>query len=85
LDRLLNVKQLREELPRIVERVRRGEKFTVLYRSRPAFRIVPVTGSSHEEIALEQDPMYRASAVGHSTDGLTSRDHDKLLYAKSSR
>lgn len=85
LDRPLNVKQLRAELPRIVERVRRGEKFTVSYRSRPAFRIVPLDGSARPELPLEQDPLFQAPAVGRSADGLTSLDHDRVLYGKSRR
>ena len=34
---------------RIIERVKRGEHFTVLYRSRPAFRIVPLHDASRRE------------------------------------
>jgi len=41
MDKIINTKQLRASLSRIVERVRRGERFTVLYRNRPALRIVP--------------------------------------------
>ena len=44
----INVKTLRYEMRRVIERVKRGEHFTVLYRSRPAFRIVP----PHGEMAL---------------------------------
>src|SRR5262252_2146740 len=59
-DRALSAKQLRASLPEMVKRVRRGERFTVLYRSRPAFRIVPVTDEHAEhELALEDDPLYR--------------------------
>ena len=81
MERTINAKQLRASLPEMVERVRRGERFTVLYRSRPAFRIVPV-GDEHAEgeLALEDDPIYRAEPVGRSTDGLSSRDHDRILY-----
>ena len=39
MDRVINAKELRSSLPRIVERVRRGERFTVVYRSRPALRL----------------------------------------------
>ena len=38
----INAKQLRASLPEVVEKVRRGARFTVLYRSRPAFQVVPV-------------------------------------------
>jgi antitoxin (DNA-binding transcriptional repressor) of toxin-antitoxin stability system len=83
MSKTINAKQLRASLPKIVARVRRGERFTVLYRSRPAFCLVPVDA---EELAaavpLDEDPLYRAPAVGASSDGLSSTDHDAILYAK---
>ena len=39
---IINAKQLRARLKEVVAKVRHGERFTVLYRSRPAFDIVPV-------------------------------------------
>ena len=82
MDRTINAKQLRASLPETVERVRRGERFTVLYRSRPAFRIVPVDEGADATLlpALERDPLYRAASVGRSADGRAARDHDALLY-----
>ena len=80
MDRTINVKELRASLPKIVERVRRGERFTVLYRSRPAFRIVPATDEDLGTVELSEDPLYRAQALGASTDGATSEDHDSALY-----
>ena len=82
MEKTINAKQLRASLPETVRRVRRGERFTVLYRSRPAFRIVPVEGGELVEggLPLAEDPIYRAPAVGRSSDGLTSRDHDRILY-----
>jgi prevent-host-death family protein len=81
MDRTINAKELRATLPDIVRRVRRGERFTVLYRSRPAFRVVPV-GDRREGDAtpLADEPLYRAAAVGRSRDGLSARDHDAVLY-----
>ena len=81
MERTINAKELRASLPETVRRVRRGERFTVLYRSRPAFRIVPIEQGSGEAMPpLSEDPIYRAKAVGRSADGLASRDHDRLLY-----
>ena len=40
----INVKTLRKEMGRIIKRVGKGEDFTILYRSRPAFRILPLSG-----------------------------------------
>jgi len=81
MDHTINAKQLRASLPDTVRRVRRGERFTVLYRSRPAFRIVPVEEGLVEAVSpLSEDPIYRAPAVGRSSDGRASRDHDLILY-----
>lgn len=77
----INVKTLRAEMGRIVERVGRGEDFTVLYRSRPAFRIVPL-GAGLAQGLPEHDALFGAEAVGHSTDGLTAADHDRILYGQ---
>ena len=38
----INAKRLRATLRDVVERVRKGTRCTVIYRSRPAFQIVPV-------------------------------------------
>jgi len=85
-DKTINTKELRASLPEIVRRVRRGERFTVIYRSRPAFRVVPVTGSEAlVRESLPEDPLYRAQAVGRSEDGLTARDHDQVLYGRPRR
>ncbi len=83
MSKTISAKTLRDQLARVVERVRKGEDFTVLYRSRPAFRIVPVDGSRLELGNLEDDPIYEAEAVGRSTDGLKAADHDRILYGKS--
>jgi antitoxin (DNA-binding transcriptional repressor) of toxin-antitoxin stability system len=78
----INAKRLRATLPQVVERVRKGTRFTVIYRSRPAFQIVPVDDAGHVTVPLTSDPLYRATAVGSSTDGRTSRDHDEILYPR---
>ena len=87
MDQTINAKQLRASLPETVRRVQRGERFTVLYRSRPAFRIVPVEEEfAQTALSLAEDPIYRAPAVGRSSDGWSSRDHDRILYgARGSR
>jgi prevent-host-death family protein len=85
MDRTINTKELRASLPETVKRVRRGERFTVLYRSRPAFRIVPVEDDETRLPPLEQDPIYRAPALGRSKDGRMARDHDEILYGWSKR
>ena len=79
----INAKRLRASLPDVVERVRKGTRFTVIYRSRAAFQIVPVTDRAEESAALEDDPLYRAPAVGRSRDGGSARRHEADLYPRS--
>ena len=77
---MINAKTLRLEMARIVERVGKGEDFMVLYRSRPAFRIVPVT----DGLAGERDPddsLYEAHVVGRSTDWLLAPGHYRARYS----
>lgn len=78
----INAKQLRASLPEVVRRVRKGARFTVIYRSEPAFQIVPIGESAEAPPPLEDDPVYRAEPVGRSSDGATSADHDKVLYRR---
>lgn len=78
----INAKTLRQDLASIVERVGKGEDFTVFYRHRPAFRIVPVNGP-FEFGNPEDDALYAAEAVGRSKDGLTAANHDRVLYGGS--
>ena len=77
----INAKRLRATLPEVVERVRKGTRFTVIYRSRPAFQIVPVDHVAASS-SLADDPLYRAQPVGSSRDGQTSVEHDMVLYPR---
>jgi antitoxin (DNA-binding transcriptional repressor) of toxin-antitoxin stability system len=78
----INAKHLRSTLPDVVERVRKGTRFTVIYRSRPAFQIVPVDDSGSGSISLADDTLYRAQPVGSSDDERTSIEHDAILYPR---
>jgi antitoxin (DNA-binding transcriptional repressor) of toxin-antitoxin stability system len=78
----INAKRLRASLPDVVKRVRRGTRFTVIYRSRPAFQIVPVGDAVEQKVSLEDDPLYRAGPVGRSTDRRRAAEHDELLYGR---
>jgi prevent-host-death family protein len=79
---IINAKQLRASLPEVVKRVRKGARFTVLYRSRPAFRIVPVDEVADPEGDLAKEPLYQAKPVGRSSDGGSAADHDAMLYGR---
>lgn len=78
----INAKTLRASLPRVVARVRKGARFTVLYRSRPAFLIVPLDAAGAPSGPVADDSLYRADAVGASHDGRASTDHDAVLYGR---
>ncbi len=80
MNALISAKELRASLPKVVRRVRQGARFTVLYRSRPAFQLVPVDAVSDTGAELESDTLYRAKPVGRSADGRVAADHDRLLY-----
>jgi prevent-host-death family protein len=78
----INSKMLRASLPDVVRRVKKGARFTVIYRSRPAFRIVPLDDTAEVTDVIENDPLFEAGAVGHSADGHTAAEHDDVLYPK---
>lgn len=79
---VINAKELRASLPEVVEKVRRGARFTVLYRSRPAFQVIPVEAAASVPSDLEDDPLYRAKPLGRSADGQAAADHDTVLYGR---
>lgn len=78
----INAKRLRGSLPDVVARVRKGTRFTVIYRSRPAFQIVPIDEPVRESIGLDEEPLYRAGPVGRSRDNRVAADHDSQLYER---
>ena len=80
---VINAKILRGELKAILERVRKGERFTVLYRSYPVCQIVPMDEQGTEIKPLEEDSLYGAQAVGRSSDGKAGIDHDDFLYGQN--
>ena len=82
MDATINTKQLRASLPKLVQRIRKGARFTVLYRSRPAFRIVPVDAGPEPEGSIRKDSLYHAKPVGRSSDGRSAADHDAVLYGQ---
>ena len=82
---IINAKTLREQLADIMERVRKGERFTVLHRSKPMFQILPVDANGGDLGPLEQDPLYGADSLGRCEDGKTSADHDDILYGRRRR
>jgi antitoxin (DNA-binding transcriptional repressor) of toxin-antitoxin stability system len=66
MDDKINATQLRTTLADVVNCVRNGARFTVLYRSRPAFRIVPMDWDAMRNSGLAEDSLYRAAPVGRS-------------------
>lgn len=82
MNTVINAKELRATLPAIVAKVRRGARFTVLYRSRPAFQLIPVDAACEPADSLQDDPLYHAKPLGRSSDGRTAADHDAVLYPR---
>ena len=82
MDAIINIKQLRHSLPELVRRVSKGARFIVLYRSRPAFKMIPIDDTASFASPLKDDPIYHASAVGRSKNGRAARDHDQILYGR---
>ena len=82
MNTVINAKELRAGLPQVVRKVRRGMRFTVLYRSRPAFQVVPVDALESPTGEVAEDPLYRAKPLGRSVDGRSAADHDALLYGR---
>lgn len=78
----INAKTHRGSLPDVVRRVQKGARFTVIYRSRPAFRIVPLDDTDEVSDDVENDLLFGAGPVGRSADGRLAGDHDDLLYPK---
>ena len=80
MSQTISAKQLRQDLGRILERVRHGERFTVLYRSRPVCDLVPPYGAGPEPEPLGEEPLLSVDGIVASTDGRTASDHDLDLY-----
>jgi antitoxin (DNA-binding transcriptional repressor) of toxin-antitoxin stability system len=76
----INTKQLRGQLARIIERTRRGARFLVLHRSRPAFQIIPPEARHGSLPPLKEDPVYRTEALGRSKGGLRAAEYDRVIY-----
>ena len=77
---IINTRQLREEMPRVVQSVRKGKRFLVLHRSRPAFELGPAGPASVPLPPLTEDPVFGWEGVGASEDGLRAADNDRVLY-----
>jgi antitoxin (DNA-binding transcriptional repressor) of toxin-antitoxin stability system len=77
---IINTKQLRLDLPRIIRRIGEGQKYLVLHRSRPTFELVPLDSDPRPLPSLARDPLFRLGAIGKSSDGSTAADHDRDLY-----
>ena len=85
METVIHAKTLRTRLAEIMKRVQKGERFTVLYRSRPVCRITPADRVLEAESALEEDPIYQSESLSCSKDGKTAADHDEILYGGRGR
>jgi prevent-host-death family protein len=85
VESIINAKTLRAQLAAILERVRKGERITVVYRSHAVCRLVPVEGAEQTLGLPVEDSLYGAGAVGCSSDGLSASEHDAVLYGAGRR
>ena len=76
----ISARELRASLPSVVKQVGKGCRFTVLYRSRPAFEIGPVHDVPANPSDLDDEPFYRTRPLGASSSGDAARRHDEVLY-----
>lgn len=81
-DTIINTKELRASLKEVLDGVRDGRRYTVLYRSKPAFRIVPVDEDMPaRRRALRDDPIYGSGPLGRSGEDDVAAGHDDLIYS----
>ena len=83
MDATITFTQLRASLPKLIQRLRKGSRFTVIHHHRPAFRIVPMneTGPAPAR-SIQNDSLYRAKAVGRSRGSPYPTDQDSVLYGQ---
>ncbi len=82
---LINAKTLRQKLAQILRRASKGERFTVIYRSKVLCEIGPTGGQVTPPCDLAEDPILRTFGMAASKDGLSGADHDEVLYGKGAR
>jgi antitoxin (DNA-binding transcriptional repressor) of toxin-antitoxin stability system len=77
---IINTKELRLNLPRIIRRIGEGQRYVVLHRSKPTFELIPLGADPRPLPPVEQDPLFRLGPLGRSSDGAPAADHDRFLY-----
>ena len=68
------------DLPRIIRRIGEGQRFLVLYRSKPTFELIPPQAAAYPLPPLEKDPIFHLGPLGKSNDCASAADHDRFLY-----
>jgi antitoxin (DNA-binding transcriptional repressor) of toxin-antitoxin stability system len=79
MNTVITAKQMLDSLPEIIRKVGKGGHFTVLYRGRPAFQVLPLGAPTIPTDDPVRDSLYQAKAVGRSRDGKGAADHDLVL------
>ncbi len=74
----LTMLEMRQRAREVVERLGRGESFTLTYRNRPVGELRPVVGETGVD---ESDPIYRlAEDAGELGGSLSVAEADRLIY-----
>ena len=79
MNSIISAERFLGSLPEVVQLVRRGARFTVLYHGHPAFQVMPLGTAPSALGDLESDPLYHAKPLGRSTDGGRAANHDPVL------
>ena len=74
--KIIGVKQLYRELPKIAEATRRGRSFLVVKHAKPLFRIEPSLPTKQKKYTIEDLKAIRFS----SNDPNLSRKIDNIVY-----
>ena len=72
MDKIIGLKKLRENLPYYTEKVKNGQSFLVVKKSKPVFRICPI-GYDEEELWEEVVDFTKIQKGGIAIEDLLSR------------
>lgn len=75
----ISTKELREQLPRIREGLKRGEQYTVIYRSKPIARLEPIHTVANGDVRVQGGTLRLQT---HSKSKLTPAYLNKLATEK---
>lgn len=70
MEKILGLKEFRENLPNYMEQIRKGKSYVVVRRSKPIFRVSPLTDDQRWEEVVDFTKIHKG---GVKIDNLLSR------------